>query len=86
MREVLKSLWQNGHVDRLIGSIRRESLDHLIVFGEAHLRQILKAYSSYYNEVRTLPPEVWSILPRRAPSSIRPGLGFGRHTVFGHLL
>src|SRR5271155_5090246 len=47
------SPWQNGHVERLIGSIRRESLDHLIVFGEAHLRHILKAYTSYYNEVRT---------------------------------
>ena len=44
---------QNGHVERFIGSIRRESLDHLTVFGEAHLRVILKAYASYYNEVRT---------------------------------
>jgi transposase InsO family protein len=48
-----RSPWQNGHVERLIGSIRRESLDHLIVFGEAHLRGVLKAYASYYNEVRT---------------------------------
>jgi hypothetical protein len=47
------SLWQNGHVERLIGLIRSESLDHLIVFDEAHLRHILKAYASYYNEVRT---------------------------------
>ncbi len=48
-----RSPWQNGQVERLIGSIRRECLDHLIVFGEAHLRRILKAYGSYYNEVRT---------------------------------
>jgi len=48
-----RSPWQNGHVERLIGSIRREALDHLIVFGEAHLRRVLKAYASYYNEVRT---------------------------------
>ena len=48
-----RSPWQNGHVERLIGSIRRESLDHLIVFGEEHLRSVLKAYASYYNEVRT---------------------------------
>jgi transposase InsO family protein len=48
-----RSPWQNGHVERLIGSIRRESLDHFIVFGEAHLRVVLKAYASYYNEVRT---------------------------------
>jgi transposase InsO family protein len=47
-----RSPWQNGHVERLIGSIRRESLDHLVVFGEAHLRDILKNYASYYNQVR----------------------------------
>jgi len=49
---VARSPWQNGHVERLIGSIRRESLDHLVVFGEAHLRDVLKNYGSYYNEVR----------------------------------
>jgi transposase InsO family protein len=48
-----RSPWQNGHVERLIGSIRRESLDHLVVFDEAHLRGVLKAYASYYNEART---------------------------------
>jgi len=48
-----RSPWQNGHVERLIGSIRRESLDHLVVFGEAHLHYVLKAYAPYYNEVRT---------------------------------
>jgi transposase InsO family protein len=47
-----RSPWQNGHVERLIGSIRRESLDHLIVFGEAHLNDVLNAYASYYNKVR----------------------------------
>jgi hypothetical protein len=40
-------------VERLIESIRRESLDHFIVFSEAHLRRILKAYAGYYNDVRT---------------------------------
>ena len=48
-----RSPWQNGHVERLIGSIRRESLDHLVVFDEAHLRRVLKAYAAYYNETRT---------------------------------
>ena len=43
---VPRSPWQNGHVERLMGSIRRESLDHLIVFGEAHLHYVLKAYTS----------------------------------------
>ena len=42
------SPWQNGFAERLIGSIRRECLDHIIVFGEAHLRRI-----DYYNSVRT---------------------------------
>src|SRR5882757_3711325 len=36
-----RSPWQNGHAERLIGSIRRECLDHVVIFGEAHLRQIL---------------------------------------------
>src|SRR6201993_5100344 len=47
------SPWQNSFVERLIGSIRRECLDHLIVLGEAHLRRILKTYADYYNGVRT---------------------------------
>jgi transposase InsO family protein len=49
----LRSPWQNAHVERLIGSIRRECLDHLIVLGEAHLRSVLKKYAAYYNQVRT---------------------------------
>jgi hypothetical protein len=47
------SPWQNGFVERLIGSIRRECVDHIIILGEAHLRRILKSYASYYNEIRT---------------------------------
>jgi transposase InsO family protein len=47
------SPWQNGFSERLIGSIRRECLDHVIVLGEAHLRRILKSYADYYNSVRT---------------------------------
>jgi transposase InsO family protein len=47
------SPWQNGYAERLIGTIRRESLDHLIVFGEAHLRRILGEFAAYYNESRT---------------------------------
>src|ERR1700722_15958234 len=48
-----RSPWQNGHAERLIGSIRRECLDHVVIFGEAHLRQVLKAYAAYYNNIRT---------------------------------
>ncbi|MGC2825683.1 MAG: integrase core domain-containing protein, partial [Pseudolabrys sp.] len=47
------SPWQNGIAQRLIGSIRRECVDHFIVLGEAHLRRILRAYARYYNEIRT---------------------------------
>jgi transposase InsO family protein len=47
------SPWQNGFAERLIGSIRRECLDHIIVLGEVHLRRILKSYARYYNETRT---------------------------------
>jgi transposase InsO family protein len=47
------SPWQNGFVERLIGSIRRECVDHFIVFGEAHLRRILRSYARYYNDIRT---------------------------------
>jgi transposase InsO family protein len=47
------SPWQNAYVERLIGTVRRECLDRMLVFGAAHLRQILFAYAAYYNEVRT---------------------------------
>lgn len=48
-----RSPWQNGYVERVIGSIRRECLDHKIIFGEAHLRRTLKNYARYYNWART---------------------------------
>jgi transposase InsO family protein len=47
------SPWQNGFAERLIGSIRRECLDHIVVLGEKHLRRVLKSYAGYYNEKRT---------------------------------
>ena len=47
------SPWQNGFAERLIGSIRRECVDHIIVLGEMHLRRVLKSYADYYNSVRT---------------------------------
>ena len=48
-----RSPWQNGCAERLIGSIRRACLDHVIVLGKRHLRRILSEYGSYYNEART---------------------------------
>src|SRR5450631_1606613 len=47
------SPWQNGFAERLIGSIRRECVDHIIVLGETHLRRILRSYACYYNSFRT---------------------------------
>ena len=48
-----RSPWQNGHSERLIGSIRRDCLDHVVVFGELHLRHVLRSYAKYYNQART---------------------------------
>src|SRR5664279_5150273 len=86
------SPWQNGFAERLIGSIRRECLDHVIVLGEAHLRRILKSYADYYNPVRThrslhkdapisRPIHQTGIIrftpdSRRPSPSLRPGLSF----------
>jgi hypothetical protein len=47
------SPWQNSFAERLVGSIRRECVDHFIVLGEAHLHRILRCYARYYNDVRT---------------------------------
>jgi transposase InsO family protein len=48
-----RSPWQNGHVERLIGSIRRECLDHVVALGERHVRYLLANYQAYYNGIRT---------------------------------
>jgi Integrase core domain len=48
-----RSPWQNPYVERLIGTLRRECLDHVLIYGERHLRRILTLYSLYYNETRT---------------------------------
>jgi transposase InsO family protein len=48
-----RSPWQNPYVERIIGSIRRECLNHVIIFNERHLRKMLKAYARYYHEART---------------------------------
>jgi putative transposase len=47
------SSWQSAFAERLIGSIRRECLDHVIVLEEQHLRKILRSYFEYYPESRT---------------------------------
>ena len=55
IREVLsapRAAWQRAYVERVIGSVRRECLDHVIVFNEGSLRRILASYFSYYHETR----------------------------------
>ena len=48
-----RSPWQNPYVERVIGSVRRECLDHVIIINECHLRRILRAYLKYYHGSRT---------------------------------
>jgi transposase InsO family protein len=48
-----RSPWQNPYAERLIGTVRRDCLDHVLIFGERHLRRVLTQYSRYYNETRT---------------------------------
>jgi len=74
-----RSPWQNGHTERLIGSIRRECLDHVVVFGEQHLRQLLGSYQRYYNDART-----HLSLNKDAPAS-RAVQEAGRITAVPHL-
>ena len=47
------SPWQNGFAERLIGSIRRKCTDHIQALGEGHLRRVVRAYTHYYNDIRT---------------------------------
>jgi transposase InsO family protein len=79
-----RSPWQNGHVERLIGSIRRECLDHIVVVGEVSLHRTLKAYARYFNEIRTnrsLEKDTPETRPARFIGLVlsRPVLGGLRH-------
>jgi putative transposase len=73
IREIIitrKSPWQNPYVERAIGSIRHECLDHMIVLGERHLRLILKRYVAYYHGVRPhLSLQRNAPIPRKAESA-----------------
>jgi transposase InsO family protein len=79
-----RSPWQNGHAERLIGSIRRECLDHMVILGEDHLRRVLKAYAAYYKGLRThlsLDKDAPTHRPiqRLGPLVVRPILGGLHH-------
>ncbi len=76
------SPWQNAFAERLIGSMHRELIDHVVVLGEAHLRRMLQSYARYYNEIRT-----HRSLDKDAPVS-RPGQRSGHivsHAMVGGL-
>ena len=75
-----RSPWQNGYAERLIGSIRRECLDHVVVLSERHLRHLLLSYMKYYNGARThlsLAKDSWIknqrslLVSRTRPGSLR---------------
>ena len=51
-RTAFRSPWQNGTAERLVGSVRRELLDHVVVLNEEHLRRLLREYVDYYNAER----------------------------------
>jgi len=53
VRTARRSPWQNPYVERVIGSIRRECLNHVVVLNERHLRKVLRSYLDYYHESRT---------------------------------
>ena len=60
-----RSPWQNGIVERLIGTLRRECLDQVLIYSEGHLRRVLLAYAAYYNRTRThLAPHKYAPLQR----------------------
>ena len=48
-----RSPWQNAYVERVIGSIRRECFDHIVIFNERYLRHVLSSYVDYYQRTRT---------------------------------
>src|SRR3989454_9647235 len=72
-----RSPWQNAYAERVIGSIRRECLDHVVVIGERHLREILSKYVDYYNGTRTH-FRCLKIHPNLAACSCRARAGWGR--------
>ena len=84
-----RSPWQNGYCERVIGTIRRECLDHVIVLGEKHLRRMLKEYLAYYHKDRTHlgldkdSPEPRIVQPRDVgPVTSKPILGGLHHRYF----
>ena len=68
-----RSPWQNAYCERVIGTLRRECLDHVIVLGERHLRRILREYLEYYHSSRTHLALDKDAPELRKPESVRGG-------------
>ncbi len=86
-----RSPWQNGYCERVIGTIRRECLDHVIVLNEKHLRRVMQEYLAYYHESRTHlglekdTPEPRAVQPLDAGPVIgQPILGGLHHRYYRH--
>ena len=77
--------WQNAYAERVIGSIRQECVDHVIVLSEVHLRRLLTSYLHYYHRWRTHLslamdcPEPRPVLPERGPVVAVPEVGGLHH-------
>ena len=91
IRTARRSPWQNPYVERVIGSIRRECLDHVIIFDERHLKRVLKEYLGYYHRSRThlgldkdCPERRGVELPEIGPVKSEPVLGGLHHRYFRH--
>jgi transposase InsO family protein len=84
-----RSPWQNPYVERVIGSIRRECVDHVVIFNERHLRRVLKEYFTYYHGSRThlglakdCPRPRLVEPPELGPISAEPMVGGLHHRYF----
>jgi transposase InsO family protein len=79
------SPWQNPYVERVIGSIRRECLDHVIILNDRHLRRLLRAYLAYYHRSRTHlglskdAPDGRPVCAASGPISVSPEVGGLHH-------
>jgi putative transposase len=86
-----RSPWQNAYVERVIGSIRRECLDHVVIFNERHLRRVLSSYVDYYHRTRTHLaldkdcPDPRPIQPRRIGRVVAIPLVGGLHHCYEQL-
>jgi hypothetical protein len=86
-----RSPWQNAYVERVIGSIRRECLDHIVIFNERHLRRVMSSYLDYYHRTRTHLsldkdcPDSRPIMPRRIGRVVAIPQVNGRHHRYERL-